>query len=166
MSTHPSASDWAKYDELLSAGTRGWNPLTRLPELLRNEYVWMGEFEFGFFSEEDIPERLTQGWVFLDTSHFDASKLNEVVGIRFGLTDTDGHIKFRDNYIMIQPKDFRKKLVRRRNEESEAMHKAQTSGQKYIAPGDVNGDSESEYVEEARFTVRADQAKPGRPKKN
>ena len=165
MSTHPKASDWSKYDELLSAGTRGWNPLVRLPELLRKEYHWMDDFEFGFCSEADIPNWLTQGWVFLDTSHFDVSQMNEVVGIRFGLTDAGGHIKFRENYIMIQPKDFRDKLKKRRNEEAEAAYKANIQGTKYVAPGDARGESET-TLEENSFTVASpEQKRVGRPPK-
>jgi len=118
--SHPKASDWKKHEELLRADTRGWNPQKRLPELLRKEYPWANDFAFGFIDKNNLAHARANGWEFLMTSAFDIESFNDAVGLRFGLTtDAAGHVMAGSNYVLIQPRDFKEKMQRKRNEEFE-----------------------------------------------
>jgi hypothetical protein len=164
MANRPKASDWKKYDELLSAGTKGWNALSRLPVILRKEFPWLNEFDFGFFAEDDLLEMRAQGWDFLSTEHFDPEELTRVVGVHFGFTEAAGHVKYRNNYIMIQHKDYREKLKRRRNEEAERIYQAQIESTPHV-DGSIGSESD---MDERNFTVMDPEEKPkrGRPPKS
>jgi hypothetical protein len=116
---HPKTSDWKKYDEVINAGNQGWNPLQRLPVLLEKEYAWMREFNVGFCSETDLAHWRTVGWEHLKTEHFKIDNFNDAIALRFGLTEDAGLIKYNDNWLMIQPKEFRKKVIKARNDSFE-----------------------------------------------
>lgn len=122
MPNHPSTSDWKKYEEVLNAGTNGWNPLQRLPVLLEEAYPWMRKFNVGFCSETDLAHWRSLGWEHLKHEYFEIDNFNNAIALRFGLTDDGGVIKYNDNWLMIQPKDFRKRVIKARNDAYEEMY--------------------------------------------
>ena len=173
----PKASDWKKYDELLDAGTKGWNPLSRVPQLLEENFDWAREFTFGFFSEEDVPEAGTYGWVHLRPEHFDVENFNEAVGTRFGLTDAAGVIKWRHNYLMMMPKDFRRRQMGNRHDAYIASTADSLEGAAYAHPEDPQyekmlkasrelSEMESYSVQPKALEGTAPKRGPGRPPKN
>lgn len=129
MANHPSTSDWQKYEEVLNAGTQGWNPLQRLPVLLEKEYSWMRKFNLGFCSKGDLTHWRSLGWEHLKTEYFDIDNFNNAIALRFGLVDDGGVIKYNDNYLMIQPKDFRKRVQQARNDAYEDRYQKSVSQQ-------------------------------------
>jgi hypothetical protein len=121
----PSPKDWESADkqELLNASTKGWNVLMRLPEMLRKYYDWAKPLEFGFFSEADINEARSYGWMHVQTDFFSENSAledyNAMVATPFGLIDHGGVIKCRGNFLMMMSKDFREKQMERRREARE-----------------------------------------------
>ena len=111
----PSVDDWRKEDIISSAGTKGWNPLKDLPELLWDNIPDLMKFEIGFCSETDIPLFKTIGWVHMRRDHFEVDNFNQAIGLGLGLDDSSGVIKFRDNFLMIMPKDYRERVKNMRN---------------------------------------------------
>jgi hypothetical protein len=107
---------WEKKDELIQAAVRGWNPIQRIPVLLREAYADLKGIDFGFFVEADIPERMSMGWEFLSKDMFDADELNSVLPARYGIEEVGGRFKWQNNYLMIMGKDFRKRLIAARNQ--------------------------------------------------
>ena len=136
MSNRPKAADWKNHAAIRNAGIRGFNALQELPKLMSEEIDWMAEFQLGFFSEADVSERSTMGWVPLRAEHFDVSEFNSAIGLKFGLTDTDGIVRYNDNVLMIMPKEFRRRLVNKRNEEFESYYARTMSDQAYVVPED------------------------------
>lgn len=132
----PKTSDWEKHEELLNAGTKGWNPLQRLPILLAEEFDWAREFVFGFFVEDEVPEASSYGWKHVSPSHFDVKDFNAAVATPFGLTDSGGALKWRKNYLMFMPKDFRRRQMDRRHEEYRKNTAAALDGAAYAHPED------------------------------
>jgi len=129
MPQHPKTSDWEKYEEVINAGTQGWNPLQRLPKLLEKEYKWMRDFNVGFCSEADLSHWRSIGWEHLKTEHFNIDNFNNAIALRFGLTDDAGLIKYNDNWLMIQPKDFRERVLKARNDSFEEMYAQSVTAQ-------------------------------------
>lgn len=115
----PKASDWKKHDKILNAGLKGFNALTEIPKAIKAEMPDFKRFKFGFFSGNDVPEMHSMGWVHLESHMFDVEEWNKAVGLRFGLTNTEGLVKYRENYIMIMDMTYRKRLENVRIDESE-----------------------------------------------
>lgn len=114
----PSPSDWETKDkqELLNSGVKGWNPLMRLPALLKKNFEWAKPLTFGFFSGSDVDEARSYGWEHVQTSFFDMDDFNKHVAIPFGLIDSGGIIKWRDNYLMMMSEKFREEQMKARHE--------------------------------------------------
>ena len=137
----PKASDWNKYSEVLNAGIRGFNALVKIPEIIQKEIPEFKRFAFGFCDRDDVPEWRTMGWIHLRTDMFDIEEWNKSIGLRFGLVDDGGLVKFRDNFIMIMDKDYRKRLENVRNEESEKdFSRAVEGSTAYSHPSDPRHD--------------------------
>lgn len=171
---HPSPSDWKRHESVLKAGIKGFNVLKELPRLLKKEYSWLNEYLLGFYIDDDVPDRRSLGWEHLRREHFDIENFNTAIGLGHGLTDDGaGNLKYRDNYIMIMPKWFRKEMLDLRHEASEEKMARQINSQAYIPPGTKQEDIEECFseVEERRLRVepkeQAEKPKPkrGRPKK-
>jgi hypothetical protein len=169
---HPKVGDWKAEDSVLRAGVRGFNVLTELPRILKNQYRWLNDFEMGFFIEDDVPHMRSIGWGFLKKEHFDIENFNEAIGLGHGLT-TDGtdNIKWRDNYLMIMPKNFRQKLVNIRNTMHEEQFTRDVEGGAYVPPGSKEPQKQwieeqsKEAFESAKVINRGEAAKPGRKPK-
>lgn len=101
--------DWQKFDEVMSASTRGFNPLTTLPKMLKE---LIPEFDIGFFSEEDIPMRQADRWVVLRPEHLEGTEeeINQVLPLRFGVQIRDGAVRYRNYVLMVMPTDYRKRM--------------------------------------------------------
>lgn len=115
----PNKADWGKYKEVARASTSNWNALVDLPKVFKKEFTWLNEFDLGFFVDEDVTERMSLGWRWLEMVHFDYETIdsfNAMVGTRFGLsTDAAGHLKWRNNFLMIRPRELTDEIVRERN---------------------------------------------------
>lgn len=136
MSNRPKKEDWLKYGSIRNSGFKGFNILTELPKLMSEEIDWMADFQLGFCSEADMPSWTSQGWVPLRKEHFEIEHFNAAVGLRFGLTDTDGIIRSDENVLMIMPKEYRKMLEDKRNQDFEEYYARTMSDQTYVVPED------------------------------
>jgi hypothetical protein len=77
------------------------------------------------------------GWIHLKTDMFDVEEWNKSIGLRFGLVDDGGLVKFRENYIMIMDKTYRERLQNVRNREAEKDFSAAVDGASaYSHPSD------------------------------
>jgi hypothetical protein len=132
----PSVKDWEQSDELLNAGTKGWNALDRLPQLLYKNFPWTREFIFGFFVEDDLGLAGSKGWVHVKPDAFDVNDWNSTVGLRYAFSDVGGVLKFRENYLMYMPKDFRRRQVERQNQAYEDDVAGSLENLSYAHPDD------------------------------
>jgi hypothetical protein len=116
--------------------------------MLYENVEWLNDYKFHFCSEDDIPEMLSQDWRFLETGWFDPNEWNKAMPLRFGMTDVDGHIKYRDNWILIQHKEYREMVERERNAAAERQmaHAINTSGQ--VHPEDPRAAKMKEFADE------------------
>lgn len=175
----PKPSDWESKDkqELLATGTSGWNPLDRLPKLLRKYYDWAKPLEFGFFSGADVDEARSYGWEHVQTGFFDEVKddYNRMVATPFGLIDSGGVIKWRDNFLMMMGTEFRGKQQDARNNAYEKSVAQALKGQAHAVPEDPRYDQMLEKAKELTDATSyqlhinpESEAKrgPGRQKKN
>lgn len=178
----PKASDWNKHAEILNAGLKGFNALTKIPEFMKKEIPELRRFKFGFASDNEVPEWHSMGWVHLETHMFDVEEWNKSIGLRFGLTAVDGLIKYRENYIMIMDKDYRKRLETVRIDETEREFSASVEdASSYAHPEDPSfskmkdGAGDIGGIEMARIQNRGQSTsggiapkdtakKPGRPR--
>ena len=153
----PNVDDWRKHEAILKSDRMGFNPLRDMYGMLVAEYPWLSDWKLGFCSKTDVPEWRSEGWVFLEVADLGDEQMesfNEATSLRFGLTSSDGHVRWRDNYLMIMPTEFRKKQVAARSERSERQFR-QSQSKEYVAPGDARGSSEASY-EEGQAVVNPD----------
>ena len=134
-----SAKEWRRHDVLVDASVRGFDHLDALPRIIPEEHAWLREFSFGFCDEEDLPSWLTMGWDHLRSADFDVESFNTAVALRFGLTDTEGVIKFGRNYVMIMPLDLYEERMDARSQAAQADFKRQVDSRRYVAPEDPRG---------------------------
>jgi len=148
----PKKSDWGKYTEVARAMTKSWNALDDLPKVFCEEYPWLNEYTWGFFVDEDVSERMTYGFRWLEMAHFDYDNIdafNAAVGTRFGLnTDAAGHLKWHDNFIMIRPRELTDEIVLERNRVSEDQMARAVEAKTHAIPGDPREAEAREYSRE------------------
>ena len=164
---------WNSKSEIIEAAVKGWNPLMRLPALLKEAYPDLKIVDFGFCSDGDMPEWMSQGWIPLSPDHFDIDEFNNSdIPARFGLRDVGGVIKWRDNTLMVMGKDFREDLKAARNKHSDEVYNASIMDKAYTAPQDPRKEEMAKYaeskVESSRVQPTSDSPKPkrGRPPKD
>jgi len=163
-----TAAYWNKKTEILEAANQGWNPLMRLPALLKEAYPELKGIEFGFFSESDLPEMHSLGWEHMTKELFDVDELNKsALPARYGLTDDgSGALKWRDNYLMIMGKNFRKKLLKSRNDYHEERYVESIEGKAHTMSGDPRAKEMAEYSSsKLESTILQPKRGPGRPPK-
>ena len=163
-----TAAYWNKKDEIIESATKGWNPLQRLPVLLKEAYPELKGVEFGFFVADDLQEMHSVGWEHMTRDLFDVDELNKsALPARYGLTDDgSGSLKYRDNYLMIMGKGFRKKLKAARNAHSEDMYRQSIEDRGYTAPSDPRAEEMAKYSESIlESKIVQPKRKPGRPAK-
>ena len=162
---------WNSKSEIIEAAVRGWNPLMRLPVLLKEAYPDLRVVDFGFCQDDDMPEWMSQGWIPLSPDHFDIDEFNSSdIPARFGLRDVGGVIKWRKNTLMVMGKDFRSDLVDARNRHSDEMYYKSVEGKKYAAAEDPRKNEMIDYSESKLEGQRVQptqsaQKKRGRPPK-
>jgi hypothetical protein len=175
----PRKADWGKYKEVARAMTKSWNALVDLPKVFSEEYPWLKEYTFGFFVDDDVSERMTYAFKFLEMAHFDYDDIdafNSAVGTRYGLnTDAAGHLKWHDNFIMIRPKELTDEIVAERNRVSEERMQRAVENKTHAIEGDPKEKEAREYSREHtsleemdvnRETGQVKKRGPGRPPKN
>ena len=150
----PSKEEWATHDELLNTGAKGWNYLTRLPEVLKQEIPWLREFTMAFADEEDVDEFSYQGWRPMRSEHFGSEGLenfNKTVGYRFNLSDTDGIVRYRRLVLMLMPIDVRRRQMDARHNAFEDYYaKVTDERQPYVHPDDPRREEMREYAKADR----------------
>jgi hypothetical protein len=114
---------------------------------MREEFSWLKDFDFGFCVAEDLAEWTSLGWRYLCVSDFeiDLDEWERAVGTRFGLTDAGGHVKWRDNYVMIQHKDFREKLLKERYKRADEATRRALEATAYADPRDPSYQENLQY---------------------
>jgi hypothetical protein len=163
---------WNSKSEIIEAAVKGWNPLMRLPVLLKEAYPDLKIVDFGFCSDSDMPEWMSQGWIPMSPDHFEIDEFNKSdIPARFGLRDVGGVIKWRDNTLMVMGKDFRDDLKAARNRHSEDKFQASITDKAYTAPQDPRKEEMEKFaeskVESSRLQPTPDSPRPkrGRPPK-
>lgn len=123
-------SQWDRRESVVTASTRGFNPLMEIPKLLHEAYPNLRDLEFGFFIKEDVPARIIDGWVFLTPDEFpDWDKFNDAIGVRFGMTlDAERHFRLKENYVMVMGRDYRKRYLSEVQTQSEKAYREVTQG--------------------------------------
>ena len=183
-----SVADWNMSKDVQLANIRGFSPLEKLPKLLKEAYPDLVPFKFGFFVEDDRPDRYTDGWVHLTTDDFpsdDIQNLNtalsnkgawteetsqtkkigditDKVKLRFNiLADPAGRIKYKKNFVMIQPLDYFQKRRDKMHEINKRAYESEAEKEKGapIADGFANAEVQNE---ESRGPIGA--VKRGRPR--
>ena len=139
---------WNSKLDIIESSVKGWNPQKMLPRHLQEAYPDLKAVSFGFFSADDLQERHSVGWELMSTDLFDVDEFNKSdIPARFGLVVKDGAIMWRDNYLMIMGKDYRKQLVKARHDHHEEQYSASIRNKKYTAPSDPRGKEMSQYAE-------------------
>ena len=184
-----SVSDWNMDKDVQLANVRGYSPLEKLPRTLKEAYPDLKAFKFGFFVEEDLPDRYTDGWVHLTTEDFPVEDMNNLntalsnkgawteetsqtkkigdltdkVKLRFNiLADAQGRIRYKKNFVMIQPLEY---FQKRRDKMHEINKRAYESEAEKDQGAPIAEGFESAAVinEESRGPLGA--VRRGRPRK-
>lgn len=183
MANFPKVRKWKDIKGIMNTGARGWNPMKALPKALQEVYPELQAFDFGFFTEDDVPSCVAKGWQILKPEHFDSiSEFNEQVGLRFGVVIRDGAVAWQKSILMLREKDITKEVMDARHRDHESFYSTAMAQRrvlqeqdpqfdKYAANADEAAPSEfeSKYVEGGGVAERrADNApqKRGRPRKN
>jgi hypothetical protein len=178
----PKVEDWP--DEVYNAGTRGaFNLLRDLEKVLHKAIPDLREYNLGIIAEDDIKNVAPMGWVHMKEEHFDYADFNQAVGLRYGLqVDASGNIKAGECFIMMMPKNYRKRVLAERSRAREAQEATAHNSAAYVHPSDpnaasmregalemVNKDSTSYKVQAKgnpdHGTPPPEKSGPGRPKK-
>jgi hypothetical protein len=138
----PSKEDWAKSNELLNTGFRGFDMFQRLPVVLKTHIPWMRDWTIGFSTVEDMDTFTSRGWRPVSTEHFGKDGLtnfNNTIGLRFNLSSVDGVVRYKGHILMMKPNEYREEQVKIQNESFEDYY-SKISQQAYVHPKDPRGD--------------------------
>jgi hypothetical protein len=112
----------------------------RLPEMLKKYYDWAKPLTFGFFSDADINEARSYGWMHVQTDFFSEDNAlddyNKMVATPFGLIDHAGVIKCRGNFLMMMSTEFREKQQEARRVARAEANADSLSSSAYAHPSD------------------------------
>lgn len=158
-----TVDQWNTKEDIQLSNVRGFSMLEKLPRLLKEAYPDLVPFKFGFFIENDLPDRYSDGWKHLTYEDFPAEDvtalnvalsnkgawteetsqtkkigdINEKVKLRFNVqVDAQGRVKYKKNFIMIQPTDYF--LLRRKkfHEVSERQFSQTATREDGVAPAE------------------------------
>lgn len=158
----PSVAQWREDSEIANAGTKGWNPLQNLEALLHKNIPGLRPFKIGFCSDTDLPTWKTIGWVHMRRDHFKVENFNEAVGLGMSLQDDTGVIRHNDNYLMMMPKDYRKRVQAHRNEVFEEQIERTKRAAGHVDPQDPNAEELRELAKKAS-EFKEEQFRVGKP---
>ena len=163
-------SEWRKREKVVTASTRGFNPLVEIPKLLKETYPDLRELAFGFFTLEDRPARYVDGWRHLKPEHFpDYESFNQAVGSRFGMIpDAEGNFKLKENFVMFMPNFYRDRYKAEVQEQSEREYQQKTKGAPAIdgsQGSDVDFNETKKRIEYQPLGPEPQKRGPGRPPK-
>jgi hypothetical protein len=106
----PSEKNWSDHASTITA--LGFNLLRDFEPLMHELYPESKQYNFGYFSEEDLNNQQTIGWKFMTADMFDVENFDEIVGSRFGIrVDVHNRIKHGNNYIMLMSKNHREDVL-------------------------------------------------------
>ena len=186
MAKH-TVDQWNTHKDVQVSNVRGFSMLAKLPKLLKEAYPDLVPFKFGFFIDEHLPDRYTDGWEHLTVEDFpeadvvnlntalsnkgawteetsETKKIGDItqkVKLRFNImADSQGRIKYKKNFVMIQPLDYYQKRLDKMHEISERHFSNETVKEDGVAPADKFGPAEATF-EETRGPLGA--VKRGRP---
>lgn len=161
MARH-TVDQWNMSEDVQLSNVRGFSPLQKLPKLLQEVYPNLRPFTFGFFVDEDLPDRYADGWAHLTVDDFpdeDREALNttlsnkgawteettekkKIAGLgdlrervrrRFNImASAEGWIMYKENYICIQPTDYKLKRLAKMHQISEDFHQKQVGPREEI----------------------------------
>lgn len=159
----PKASEWSRFDAVQNAGTRGgFNPLRDLEKIMHENIPDLRVYSLGFFSQSDISQMSTMGWIPMKTEHFDVEDWNREIGTRYNLrTDGGTNVMYGDNYIMMMHKDHREKILAARLEANKHQQRVADNAGAYAHPRDPNrsemlrGAAEISSKDSTRYRVQA-----------
>ncbi len=131
---------------------RGFSTLRELPQVLGpflSEHLFdhNRKLSIGFFTAEDLTERMMQGWFPLKTNLFDRSKYNKTVPLQFGLSEREGLLWYRELAICFKDRDRVQRDKQRLQEFSQKRY------QKLDKAQQVQSSADSETVTEAKAEV-------------
>ena len=151
---------WRKDKDIQLSNVRGFSMLEKLPKLIKKTYPDLASFKFGFFIKEDLPDRYADGWRHLTTEYFpsgDVDTFNAAIGLRFHLESVPEGLKYKANYIMIQPvfyhKERQDKIARISHDQFEAATRKE------------DGMMEGQLPTESKYEETPVKRGPGRQKK-
>jgi hypothetical protein len=135
-SKFPKLNEWS--EKTYAAGLLGFNLLRDFESEMHRVYPDTQPYSFGYFSETDLNERLTEGWKFLEGGMFDVDDFNKTVGTRFGVrVDVNDRVMYNNNYIMLMGKQHRDEYVLpARKERSKKMEQAADEEAVFVHPSD------------------------------
>jgi len=164
---------WEKLDPVKAASKRGFNAIVELPKLLTEAYPDIFKDKtLGFFIEDDLPDRKSKGWDHLTTSYFpDTDDFNRAMPLRFGISVEGINVKYKDYFLMYQPKWWREKFLEAQVTLDDEKFK-RTFGNREEEVKDSRIDSKKgekivedvEYDESSKTTITVEKRGPGRPK--
>jgi len=136
----PKASEWNRFDAVQNAGTRGgFNPLTHLEKIMHENIPDLRPYTLGFFSESDVNQMSTMGWMHMKTEHFDVEDWNREIGTRYNLrTDGGANVMYGNNYIMMMHEGHREKILESRLEAIKQQQRIADNAGAYAHPLDPN----------------------------
>jgi len=155
MSKFPKLNEWD--GNTFAASAMGFNLLRDFQREMHRVYPDTQPYAFGYFSDDDINSRMTEGWKFLLGSMFDVEDFNSTVGTRFGLrVDANDRVLYNDNYIMLMGKKHREEYVLpARKAAHKRMEKAADEDAVFVHPSDPEYNKMKDAGREIAKTERA-----------
>ena len=163
MSKFPKLSEWS--ESTYAATTLGFNLLRDFEKEMHRVYPDTQPYSFGYFSEDDLNERQTEGWKFLTGGMFDVEDFNSTVGSRFGLrVDAHDRVLYNNNYIMLMGRQHREEYVLpARTARSKQVEQAADDDAVFVHPSDPEYNRMKDAGREIAKTERAKVLVKGAP---
>ncbi len=112
-------SFWRQDEKLQSVATRGFNHLQEIPRLITTAHPEFRDWKFGFCNKDSLPLWRADKWIHVQPHHFpEMDDFNREIAGRFRLHEKDGVIMYKTHYLMMMPVEFRKELIKARQEAS------------------------------------------------
>lgn len=106
----PPAQEWSEHAGY--AKHLGFNLLRDFQPMMWELYPESREYNFGYFSEEDLNNQQTIGWKFLTADMFNVENFEQTVGSRLGLrVNVHNRVMHGNNYIMLMLKRHRDDVI-------------------------------------------------------